>query len=153
MIILQDTKEQIPWSFEFYPEIITIERHLVTGDYTLENHEDLLTIDRKRNVGEICINVGIEKERFIREMERMSQIKYAYIICEFSIENVLEFPKNSGIPENKWKTIKMGGKYILKTLNSFKDKYGVNVFFCNNRDNAIAKAVEIFHFVQKMSEL
>lgn len=152
MIVIQDTHEQMPWSFEFYPEIEVVKKSLKTGDYTLQGMEDILTIDRKRNVGEISHNLGVEKTRFEKELTRMMDIKYSHIMCEFSIANVLEFPVNSGIPKNLWKNIKIGGKYLLKTLYEYQDKYGVTIHFCGNRDAAIARAVEVFYFTKKMVE-
>ncbi len=148
--IVIDTREQQPLDFGFYPDVTTISRKLKTGDYCLEGMEDFLVIERKHSVGEITNNIGIEKQRFLNELDRMSSIKYAYLVCEFSIANVLEFPKNSGIPENKWKKLKMNGKFILKTLYGFEQKYGITVCFCDNRAGSTKKIIEICEYVQKI---
>lgn len=143
--IIRDTREQYPWDFTFYDncdEVII--RKLETGDYTLEGYEDILVIERKRNTGEIANNIGFAKTRFNAELERMKKIKWHYIICEFSIDDVLAFPVNSGIPKNKWSNLRINGKYMMKTLSSYKELYGIDVIYCENEFGAYQKATEIF---------
>lgn len=150
MLILQDTREQAPWDFTFYDDIEVEVRKLRTGDYTIAGLEDILTVERKRETSEIAQNIGKDKTRFDRELERMAQLRYAFLICEFSIDNVMEFPANSGIPKSKWKDVRINGKFILKTLYSYRDKYGISLHFCDNKDNACKVAVEEMRRIEKM---
>jgi hypothetical protein len=82
----------------------------------------------------------------------MLDIKYSHIVCQFSIKDVLKFPEGSAIPAHLRKYVKISGKFILKMLYTYEEKYGLKVHFCNNRDEAEAKAVDIFEYTIKMVE-
>lgn len=149
--IIVDTREQMPWEFDFYEQCDgIIKKGLYTGDYTIEGMEDILVIERKKTTAEIAINIGVDRIRFEDELKRMADVRYAHIICEFSIQDVLDFPKRSTIPKEKWKELRINGKYILKTLYGYQDKYGVTIHFCDDRDNAIKQAIEICDYAYKM---
>jgi hypothetical protein len=141
----------MPWDFSFYDEVDkTIHKHLETADYSIEGMENVVVIERKRNSGEIGHNIGLEKTRFENELDRMSTIRYSHLVCEFSIEDILIYPKNSGIPQHKWKYLRVNGKFILKTLSEYESKYGIQVHYCGNAEAACAKAVELFNYAYKM---
>lgn len=150
MKIIVDSREQTPWSFDFYPQIETVSKKLETGDYSIEGLEDKFTIDRKACVAEIANNIGIDKKRFEAELERMLKIKYTFLICEFSIDDVLKYPLGSNIPKSQIGKVRINGKFILKTLYGYRDKYGIQIEFCGNREKAEAKAVEKFEFINQV---
>lgn len=145
MIIARDTREREghAWSFG---ELDVIDMKLESGDYSIVGLENKLCIERKKSVSEIAINIGSDSARFNRELERMKSVPLSYIICEFSIDDVLCFPKGSSIPREKLKYVRIGGKYILKTLGSYFDKYGITVIYAGNKDNAIEKAIELMNY-------
>lgn len=149
MKIIRDTREkdQHGWSFG---EIETIDQKLDTGDYTLVGLEDIICIERKKSPSEVAINIGSDRVRFNKELERMKSFKLAYIICEFSLESLISFPKGSNIPKSLQAKVRVGGKFLLSTLNSYKDKYNIDVLFCNNRDEAIEKSLELFGYAQEI---
>lgn len=146
--IIIDTRETIPWDFSFYERCSGIvNRKLDTGDYSIEGLEHLVTIERKRTTAEIANNIGADGKRFRAELERMTKFKYKYILCEFSMEMVLSFPKFSTIPPGRWGKLRIGGKFIAKNLLSYKEEYGIDVIFCGNTDKANEKAAEILTYV------
>lgn len=141
----QDSREQHPWDFSFYDHIETQVVTLKTGDYGLVGCD--LCIERKASPAEIALNLGKKKKQFDAEMERLSKYKYKYIICEFSVANLLEFPKNSGIPKAQIAKVRMNPSYIIKCLNEYRDKYNIEIIFANSRDGAIDIVLEIFNEV------
>lgn len=137
MIILQDNKEKLPWNFEFYDfckgQKVT---HLKTGDYIIEEHPNLVVIERKRSTGEIAINFGSKWKTFQKELERMRDsflLKYA--VFEFSQQDVLDYPRRSGVPKELWHKLKITGNLLNKRIGELA-KYDVQVIFADTRENA-----------------
>jgi len=116
-IILKDTREKQGWDFESSEKCeAQIDIGLKTGDYTLEGLETSLCIERKASTGELAMNLGKKRKTFEAEIERMSHFRWAYIICEFSIDDLMMFPERSGIPQSKWRFIRMNGKFMWRKL-------------------------------------
>lgn len=143
MKVIQDTREKYPWTFKFYDDIELERRKLDTGDYSIEGFEDQICLERKRTTGEISLNLGQKSKQFEEELKRMASFRFAFIICEFTIDNVYEFPVNSGIPERNWKYLRMSPKFIASRLNQWSETYGVEVIYCGNTSNAEDTAVSI----------
>ena len=150
-IILKDTREKKGWDFEPYEkcEAMKIEG-LKTGDYTLEGLETTLCIERKATTGELALNLGKKRKTFEAEVERMVQFRWAYIICEFSIDDLMTFPVGSGIPRSKWKFIRMNGKFMWRKLSEYQEDHGVQVVFCDNREQAQEMVLKIFDDVTEI---
>ena len=123
-IILKDTREKQGWDFESSEKCeAQIDIGLKTGDYTLEGLETSLCIERKASTGELAMNLGKKRKTFEAEIERMSHFRWAYIICEFSIDDLMMFPERSGIPQSKWRFIRMNGKFMWKKLREYEEDY------------------------------
>ena len=143
--IIRDTREKHGWDFESFDKCKgVIQEGSKTGDYTIKGLESVVCIERKASTREISMNLGKERSRFLAEMERMSEFRWAYIVCEFSINDLMTFPKNSGIPQRRWKYTKMNGKFMWKQLCEFKENYNVETLFCGNRIKAEEKTADIF---------
>lgn len=139
--VIKDTREQDGYTFEKFTGRYTscngmITRKLDTGDYTLEGLEDKLCIERKGRISEIATNLGKDKARFMREIERMKTFPFKFIILEFSLSDVMEFPIGSDIPEEKWGSIVVTNKYILKMLVELQMYHDIHIIFCGNKKNA-----------------
>jgi hypothetical protein len=117
----------------------TIVQSLETGDYTINGYSHLLSIERKGSVGEWSKN--ITEKRFERELERLRDFKYAFIILEFAVSNILEFPVGSGIPKKIWKKIKVNGPYMLKRTTEIMCNYGIPVLFCGEHGKTMATSI------------
>jgi hypothetical protein len=48
----------------------------------------------------------------------------------------MDFPERSDIPEEKWSSIVITNKYMLKMLIEFQMYDDIHVIFCGNRKNA-----------------
>ena len=152
--IIVDTREQIPWEWDdflkddkYYTSTST-RGTLKTGDYTLRGLENILTIERKRSSAEVAQN--IMEPRFEKEFERLANYKYKFVICEFELRDVLNYPIGSGIPQRVWGSIKISGKYILKCITDLELKYGVPFKFAG--DFGSEQCVAIFKKVHKLEQ-
>jgi hypothetical protein len=129
--IIIDTREQTPWDFENY---VTANRKLDTGDYSIDGLENIFTIERKRSVSEIANNIS--EKRFDDVLNRLQVYQHKFILLEFTLNNVLDYPVGSTVPKKLWHNLKITGKYILKYLTEINIKYGIHTIYCGNRDNA-----------------
>ena len=145
MIIIQDTREKMPWNFESFSECEgQIREYVDAGDYVIQGNEQLITIDRKKSVTELANNLGIRIQRFRNEMERMQEYKYKYVVCEFPYEKLLMFPKGAGLPKTVLRKIRVKGKFLVKRMEQLFEEFGVEFVFSNNREEAQQKAIELF---------
>ena len=119
-----------------------IEEKLDYGDYTLIGFEDVLSVERKASTAELAKNV--HEARFERELNKLSKFKYSYLLLEFSLSDILNFPLNSGIPNKKWKYLKVTGQYLLRKLSEYQVKYDIKILFCDNKKNAWIMLNSIF---------
>lgn len=131
--VLRDKQEKKNyWDFPESPWCLgTHEISLKTGDYTLKNMEDFFTIERKYSTGEFSANVC--EKRFERELQRMDAMDQAYLILEFTLEDIETFPHNSGIPSRFWSKLKVNHKFIRKRLFEIMSDYNIQVILAGDR--------------------
>jgi hypothetical protein len=143
-MIIRDTREKEKkgwqWRKSLYCEG-TVDETMKTGDYTLQGYEGVLTIERKGRISEFAKNVN--EVRFVKELERMTQFKHAYVILEFTMRDLLNYPIGSGIPRYKWKYLKFKGPFILKKLTEMMRDYP-NIHFVLAGDAGKETASSIF---------
>lgn len=132
--VVIDTREKSPWCFSSSSILGTEYRKLDTGDYSVVGLEDKLCIERKRNVTELAGN--IHEKRFARELERMQDYPYRYLLLESSLTRLIEYPQHEDLPPAVLRKIRVSGKYLLKCVNRMQVKYGVNIIYCGNVFNA-----------------
>jgi ERCC4-type nuclease len=149
MIIKFDTREKHPWIFydKFGNQLESIRTKLDTGDYTLEGYEDILCIERKESVTELAGNCVAK--RFIKELDRMSSYRYAFLILEFGLSDILEYPKNLKLPARIKNKIKVSGNFILTRICQWSIDYNFSILPCGNRQNAQNMTLEIMKSIYK----
>ena len=156
-IILEDTREKKPWSFSFFG----VEQKRVkvdTGDYTIEGYEDIISIDRKRNIAELYQNLFKEYPRFKREMERMEEME-SYIVCEFPYSDVLDFPHSmplvwsSKAKKRMPMKLKFEAKDVIERMDMINERYDVEFIYCDTRREAESTAFKrLKEFYEKTQE-
>ena len=140
-VILKDTREKNGWSFNTFDKCLAVARWgLKTGDYTARGLEKDLVIERKASTGELAMNLGKKRKAFEAEIERMSDFRWKYILCEFSIDDLMNFPENSGIPKKQLQYVRMNGKFMWKKLCEYQEQHGVEVVFCDSKLDAEERA-------------
>lgn len=134
--IIRDTREKEgKWDFAKFKGIDSIvDQCLPTGDYTIKGFEDQFVIERKKSISELAINIS--EPRFKKELNRLVEFKYKYLVLEFDIKAVVDWPYNAGIPRWKIPQIRITPQYIMKFLSDIHVNYGIPVLFCGNRTNA-----------------
>lgn len=142
MRIIQDTREKYPWNFGFH-KVEVIRQKLDTGDYSIEGYENQICIERKRTTGEIAVNLGKKAKQFEAELKRMADFRFAFIICEFNLEDINIFPHNSGIPKNQWPFLRISPQFLNSRLNRWSETYGVEIVYCGNTVNAENIAISL----------
>lgn len=126
--VVRDSQEQLGWFFpKKHPCLGTEIEKLPTGDYTLRGYEEVFIVERKLSTGELAKN--IVEARFDRELVRLEEFPHAYLVCEFTLADVLAFPRNSGIPPSKWPDLKVTNHFLLKRLSDISVKHRVQIIF------------------------
>ena len=142
--IIVDTREQKPWDFKNYN---TATAKLDTGDYSIVGLESVLCIERKSSVSEVSNN--ITEKRFKDVLNRMTKYPHRHIIFEFDLNDILNFPRNSGIPPKLWKNLRISPLYLLKYITEINTVYDIHTHFCGDRDNAQKLSVSIMKRVNE----
>jgi len=142
--VIKDTREQQGWEFEPNTFCNGMEiGTLKTGDYSIKGHEKLICIERKKSVLEIATNLGKKYTTFQKEIKRMAEFEHAYIICEFSFNELIHYPNLTKLPPSLKRTIKLRGPYLLKKIVEIQLDTNVKIMFCGNAGNAFAAASSI----------
>jgi hypothetical protein len=98
--------------------------------------EDLICIERKASTIEIARNLGVDQVRFYKELNKMKDFKYKYIVCEFSMEEMIEYPNNSGVPKYALEKLKFDGKFLLKKMLEITMDYDIQIIYAGNKYNS-----------------
>jgi hypothetical protein len=138
--VIRDTREQNGWNFIKSTNCAgTIDGKLPTGDYTLQGYEDIFTIERKGSSGEFAKNV-VEK-RFARELERMEGFTHPFMILEFNMGDILNFPQGSGIPIKCWSQLKINPYFLLKCLIAYQVKFKTKIILAGEHGQDVASSL------------
>ena len=146
--IIVDTREQQPWVFDNY---VVANKKLDTGDYSVEGLEHLLAVERKKSISEFANN--ITESRFKDVVERLSNIKYSFLLLEFDLQDVLIYPVGSTVPRRLWDKIKISPSFIMKHLLELQIHHNIKVIFCGDASNAEKMAESILrkvHYIERV---
>ena len=139
MIIIVDTREQIPLEFRKSSNVEgTKIATLKTGDYSIEGYEDKISFDRK-NPADLFGSLGSGRKRFGKELERAQEMDYFAIIVECSYTNIKEKTF-----EGAEFIRKMRGDVVIKQIHTLKQKYGIDTIFCNGRKEMASYIRDVF---------
>lgn len=117
----------------------TTTEKLDTGDYTIVGYEDLFVIERKGALTEWAHNVN--EARFDKEMQRLEKFRWPFIILEFTLQDLLNWPNGCNIPKNKIKSIKMTNYALLKKTNEYMIAYKTKIIFAGKHGKEIAASL------------
>jgi DNA excision repair protein ERCC-4 len=115
--VVVDCREQRPYRFGR-----SVCQRLESGDYSLQGFEGRVAVERKSKT-DAYSSLGRSRERFQREMERLSALDYAAIVVEASLADFLVPPVFSRLSPNS----------AICSLLAWSVLYGVHVFFVGNR--------------------
>lgn len=99
--VLIDQREKRPFDFarlradarQHYAPLIVESRtcHLPTGDYTIDGMESRVAVERK-SADDLFATLGQHRERFERELERLSTMEFAAVVIEAEWSEILGAP-------------------------------------------------------------
>lgn len=121
--IVVDTREQKPlWNN-------CESKKLDFGDYSLEGHEDLFSIERK-SLPDLLQTLTSSHKRFKAEMLRASKARYFAIVVDgtYTAMETKDYP-------NAWRS-KVRGHVVTAIANTIHIKYGIPIFWCANRNES-----------------
>ena len=122
--ILIDSREKKPYSFSsITPPPATHICTLKTGDYSLSNLSDEVTIERK-SLSDLYSTLGRGRKRFIRELERMQRYNYAAVIIESSWLGIIRNPP----PRSR-----LNPKTIYASIVAWQIRYNIHFWTVPNR--------------------
>ena len=149
--VIKDKQEKVNgWTFEksdFCDDMVI--QHLKTGDYTLLGYEKDFIIEKKSSTSEISKNIF--DPAFERELQRMENFKYAFVICCFTLNDIFSFPLNSKIPQKYWRRLRVNKHIILKKINEFQLKYKAKWIFAG--DHGHEEAESLFKMVIELERV
>ena len=138
MIILVDSREQAPLDFQVSGNVSKVETiGLLFGDYQamLENGTPVPIAFERKSAQDLFSTLTHGVDRFKREVERDNKHKFQlYLIIENSLSEIL-----SGVGYSK-----VEPDSLVKTIFTFKVKYGIEPIFCNNRNEMKRYILETF---------
>lgn len=138
--VVRDRREQMGWTFPISPTCEgTIDGTLLSGDYTIEGYEDVFVIERKGCIAEWAKNVV--DARFVRELERLKTMPHSFVILEFDMSDVMNYPFSSSVPKHLWKSIKVRPELILKKTIEFQVKYNTQFIYTGSHGKKVASSI------------
>jgi ERCC4-type nuclease len=118
-VLLVDTREQKRLCFGSHPTRIAT---LTTGDYSIEGITDAVAIERK-SLSDLYGCIGQSRERFERELERMSALHYGALVVEATLAEVLTGPPLSRVNPHA----------AFGSLMAWSVRGRLPIFFCGDR--------------------
>ena len=80
----------------------------------------------------------------------MKSFPFRFIILEFSLSDLMDFPERSGIPEDDWGKLKITNKFMLRKIMEFQMHDDIHVMFCDSKKNAKWAVLSI---IKRVNEL
>ena len=122
MLILIDTREQLPYQFidkDCTTEVCT----LTVGDYSLPGLTDKVAIERKSLDDLINCFMGPNRDRFEKELQKLRYYEVAVVIIEGNQTDILKGSYTS----------QMLPQSAMETISAFYIRYRVPFLFCSDR--------------------
>ena len=149
--IIKDTREKNGWNFSPDEDCEKMELFaLKTGDYSLAGMENTFAIERKGTTAELANNIW--EKRFEKELVRLDEFKHAFIICEFTYDDIMMFPIGSTIPKSLWHKLRMTSKLMQSSLTRYMVQHNVKIIYAGKNGESVAKQIfrQVFKYGKKV---
>lgn len=150
--IVVDTREKQPFEFKWAVSHKQIEplvfQKVDAGDYTIKETPNVVTIERKKTLGELYNNlIGKDKyERFIRELERMQEYKHKFVVIEQLWADLWDERNFKFARRNKhW-----AGAMVLGHIINLQADYGVHFIFAGEYAEQLSLKLLVKHYERSM---
>ena len=136
MTIIVDTREQNPYFYDKQGnpdfDMIIKSTGLKTGDYSIENfsdpdqHPQTICVERK-NPDDLFQSMGRDRDRFTREIARMSRFTFPALVIEIDYGGIFVDPPP---------LTRMSPKSVFRSIITFTQRYRIHCFPCPGRQFA-----------------
>ena len=126
MIIIADTREQLPYDFQGYADVEVIRAGLPAGDYSIPGCENVVAIERKTIDDLVGCLMGKDRERFARELAKLRPYIVKAVVVEAALEDVARGRYVS----------KMQPQAALQSIIALQVRHTVPFMFCGDRKGA-----------------
>ncbi len=126
MLILVDTREQLPFAFQDFPGIETARVALPVGDYSLPGFEDRVAIERKGLDDLVACLKNPNRDRFERELNRAKSYELFAVVIEANVDDVRKCRYRSA----------MKPASVMQSVFAFQVRYRIPFMFAGSRANA-----------------
>ena len=124
MKIVVDSREQAAFPFTGYDAYVT-QGTLTAGDYSLAGLESLVAVERK-SLPDLVACLGRERDRFVRELERLRGFESAAVVVESPI---------SALALGEYRSA-MAPKAAYESVVAFMCRYRLTFYFAQDRRGA-----------------
>ena len=135
-IIVIDTREQLNYTFSAIRAdsregggILTVPTRIATlpsGDYSLEGYEALIAVERKSKADAFSTIGTANRERFVRELERLAEYQFAAVVVEAEWSEIVSNPPSH---------TQVQPKTLLRSVLAWEQRYPrVHWHFVPGRD-------------------
>ena len=146
--VVRDSREQLPYSFDGMTDsktgkaviVPTVVAGLKSGDYSILGLEDEVCCERKAHA-DAAGTFGQGRERFIRELERMAEMKFAAVIIECTLAEL----RNPEASDPCWHS-RMSPASMEGSIIAWSVRYGVHFWLMGDRRSA---EVRVFQTLDK----
>lgn len=126
MVIVQDSRERLPFSFLSAGADITVEvGKLEVGDYSLRGLQNKIAVERK-SLADLVQSISRERERFFKELTRAQGLESFCIVVESSWMD---------LSEGKYRS-NMDAGAAAASVVSIMSRMHIPVFFAGSRELA-----------------
>ena len=159
--IIKDTREKEGHGWWFEEDQYcsgTTKAKVHIGDYTIEDMEHLLCIERKESVSELAGNCS--EKRFWTQMDRMATFPHKFLILEFSWLDIERYPDGvifshdeeldeDGLTKDDRirSKIRIKGKYMMSLLSTMMVDKKIHVIAAGDSERAQRMAFRIMRSV------
>lgn len=126
-IIVIDSREQRPWTFNSERVGGVVQATLPAGDYSLQGYETRIAIERK-SFPDYIGTIIHARDRFARELTVLKSYPRAWIVVEGSLDDLLHGRYDSRAHPHS----------LLAITASLMADYGIPVLFATDRPSACA---------------
>ncbi len=127
-VVLVDTREKQPLPlFDNHPNWLAGERRkkLKTGDYTVEEMESTLCLERKSLADLVACTVTY-RERFLASCARLAKFRWKAILIEATLEDIKSGFESFDIPSY------VHPNAIVGTLDAIEAKFGIPILYTSS---------------------
>jgi len=80
----------------------------------------------------------------------MGSFPHAFLLLEFTWDHIERYPVGTGIPNSKWKDLRIKGQYIMRVLTSAQIEHSIHVMACDDKKRAEEMAFRIMRHVNDL---